>query len=50
MSLIVITATVWGVLTGEWRNTGKKPLQIQIGGIVVLICAVTLLTWVSSKV
>ncbi len=50
MSLIVITASVWGVLTGEWRNTGKTPLRIQIGGVVVLIVAVTVLTWVSSKV
>jgi L-rhamnose-H+ transport protein len=50
MSLIVITASVWGVLTGEWRGAGKTPLRIQMAGVVVLIVAVTVLTYVSSKV
>lgn len=43
MSLIVITASVWGVLTGEWKGTGKQPLRIMLGGIAVLICAIFVL-------
>jgi len=43
MSLIVITASVWGVLTGEWKGTGKQPLQIMSAGVAVLILAIFVL-------
>lgn len=43
MSLIVITATVWGVVTGEWKNTGTQPLRIMIGGVATLIVAILVL-------
>lgn len=43
MSLIVITASVHGIRTGEWQGTGKTPLRIQLGGVVVLILAVIVL-------
>ncbi len=43
MSLIVIGATMWGVVTGEWRGTGKKPLQLMASGVGVLIVAVFVL-------
>ncbi len=49
MSLIVITASVWGVFTGEWLNTGPEPLRLQIRGVVVLVIAVTVLTYIGSK-
>ncbi|HEV2304921.1 MAG TPA: L-rhamnose/proton symporter RhaT [Candidatus Acidoferrales bacterium] len=44
MSLIVITASIWGVLTGEWRGAGKRPLQIMYGGVAVLIVAIIVLS------
>jgi len=44
MSLIVITASVWGVLTGEWKNTGKQPLRVMLAGVVVLIFAIFVLS------
>lgn len=44
MSLIVITASIWGVLTGEWRGTGKRPLQIMYSGVAVLILAIVVLS------
>lgn len=43
MSLIVITATAWGVTTGEWKNTGKTPLRIMVGGVVILVVAIFVL-------
>jgi L-rhamnose-H+ transport protein len=43
MSLIVITATLWGVFTGEWRNAGRKPLQIMWSGVGVLVVAIFVL-------
>jgi len=44
MSLIVITASVWGVVTGEWKNTGKQPLLVMMGGVAVLVLAVCVLS------
>lgn len=44
MSLIVITASIWGVVTGEWKGTGKRPLQIMYGGVAVLIFAIVVLS------
>lgn len=40
MSLIVIVASVVGILTGEWKNTGKIPVRIQAAGVAILIIAV----------
>ncbi len=47
MSLIVITASVWGVVTGEWKGAGKQPLQIMAAGVGVLILAIFVLATAS---
>lgn len=44
MSLIVIVASIWGVVTGEWKGAGKQPLQIMYSGIAVLILAIIALS------
>jgi L-rhamnose-H+ transport protein len=44
MSLIVITASMLGIATGEWKNAGKKPLRIQLAGVFILIVAVVVLS------
>jgi L-rhamnose-H+ transport protein len=44
MSLIVITASILGVVTGEWKNTGKTPLRIQMAGAGTLVLAVLVLS------
>jgi len=48
MSLIVITASALGILTGEWQNSGKQPLRIQMGAVAVLVLAVFVLA-ISSR-
>jgi L-rhamnose-H+ transport protein len=50
MSLIVITASLLGVLTGEWKNTGKKPRGIQFAGVFILVVAVVVLSRASLYV
>jgi len=50
MSLIVITASMLGIATGEWKNTGKKPLRIQLTGVFILIVAVVVLSRASLYV
>jgi L-rhamnose-H+ transport protein len=44
MSLIVIMASVFGFLTGEWKDAGKTPLRVQMAGVAILIVAVIVLS------
>jgi L-rhamnose-H+ transport protein len=44
MSLIVIVASVLGVWTGEWRNAGSRALQVQGLAVLILVCAVIVLS------
>ena len=37
MSVIIITSSVWGFLTGEWKGAGKKSTNAMIVGIIFLI-------------
>ena len=50
MSLIVITASVLGIATGEWKDAGKVPLRIQLSGVAALILAVFVLSAASRWV
>lgn len=50
MSLIVITASLLGIITGEWKGSGKQPLRIQVGGVAVLVLAVFVLATASRWV
>lgn len=43
MSLIVITASLLGMLTGEWKNSGAAPMRIQWAGVALLVLAVFIL-------
>lgn len=44
MSLIVVTAGVLGVFTGEWRHSGGRPIALQIVGMILLVMAVVALS------
>jgi len=44
MSLIVITASVWGIVTGEWKSAGTQPLRVMLAGVGVLVIAVFVLS------
>lgn len=43
MSLIVITASLLGMFTGEWKQSGTGPLRIQWTGVTLLVVAVFIL-------
>ena len=43
MSLIVITATILGMFTGEWKDGGALPIRIQWTGVTVLVLAIFIL-------
>lgn len=48
MSLIVITAMIWGVVTGEWRGSGTKPVRVMYGGLGVLVLSIVVLSFAKS--
>jgi L-rhamnose-H+ transport protein len=43
MSLIVIAASLLGIVTGEWKRSGHWPLTIQLTGVAALVLAIFIL-------
>ncbi|HMK30061.1 MAG TPA: L-rhamnose/proton symporter RhaT [Terriglobales bacterium] len=50
MSLIVMAATFWGVVTGEWKQAGPRPLRILALGVAVLVISIFVLSAASRMV
>lgn len=50
MSLIVIMASVFGFITGEWKNAGKTPIRVQLTGVALLVLAVIVLSRAGQNV
>jgi L-rhamnose-H+ transport protein len=40
MSMLVISASVYGYLSGEWRQVSARPIRLQLAGIAILCAAV----------
>lgn len=45
MATIIITANVWGLLTGEWRGAGPQALRMIGSGVAVLIVAIFIVSY-----
>ena len=43
MSIIVIVASFLGILTGEWRRSGRLPLNTQLFGVCTLVISIFIL-------
>jgi L-rhamnose-H+ transport protein len=50
MSVIVITAAVWGMITGEWRGSGNKPRMVMASGVGILVVAIFVLSFAGRQV
>jgi L-rhamnose-H+ transport protein len=48
MSLIVIVASVLGIWTGEWRDAEPRALRVQGLAVLLLVCAVVMLSRAAS--
>jgi L-rhamnose-H+ transport protein len=48
MSLIVIAASLLGIASGEWEQSGRWPLTIQLTGVTALIVAIFILARASQ--
>lgn len=49
MSFIVITASILGILTGEWRHSGRAPVLLQLTGMLLLVLAVVAFSRIQSN-
>lgn len=43
LSGMVLMATFWGFLTGEWRGIHGRPIQLQVSGLIILVAAMFVL-------
>jgi L-rhamnose-H+ transport protein len=50
MSVIVISAAVWGAITGEWRGSGSRPRIVMVGGVAILVIAIFVLSYAGQQV
>ncbi len=48
MSIIIITSSVWGFLTGEWKGAGRKSANAMMVGIIFLILGFVTLAYSGS--
>lgn len=46
MAAIVLTANLWGGLTGEWRGTGKRPMAWAVVGCLMLVAGI----WIIASI
>jgi L-rhamnose-H+ transport protein len=47
LAAIVIASTAFGVLTGEWKNTGSRPIRTMLVGVGCLVLAIGILSYAS---
>ncbi|MCU1305093.1 MAG: RhaT l-rhamnose-proton symport 2 [Candidatus Sulfotelmatobacter sp.] len=45
LASIVVASTFFGVLTGEWKRTGTRPLRFMIVGVGFLVVAIAVLSY-----
>jgi L-rhamnose-H+ transport protein len=45
LAAIVVASTIFGVLAGEWKNTGTHPIRTMIGGVSLLVLAIAILSY-----
>lgn len=50
MSAIVITAALWGAISGEWRGSGNKPRIVMTCGVGILVVAIFVLSLAGRQV
>jgi L-rhamnose-H+ transport protein len=47
LAAIVIASTAFGVLTGEWKNTGSRSIRTMFAGVACLVLAIGILSYAS---
>lgn len=45
IGMAIITGNLWGLLTGEWTGSGRKPLQQMALSVIILVVGMSLIGW-----
>ena len=48
MATIIITANIWGALTGEWRGAGSKAVRSMVVSLIILSVAIFIFGYSST--
>jgi len=49
MSVMVITANLWGILSGEWQSASRRAHQFLLSGVAILIVAICVVGYANQK-
>jgi L-rhamnose-H+ transport protein len=49
MSVMIITANLWGIVSGEWRGAGRRAQQFLMSGAAVLVLAICVVGYANHK-
>jgi L-rhamnose-H+ transport protein len=49
LSMTLITSNIWGAGTAEWQGAGGRAIATMVAGITLLVLAVAILGWASTK-
>jgi L-rhamnose-H+ transport protein len=47
-SMAVASGNFWGIVTGEWKGTGKAPIRIMLTGLLFLFIGIGVVGWSST--
>jgi L-rhamnose-H+ transport protein len=47
-SMAVASGNIWGIVTGEWKGTGKMPISMMIVGLMLLFVGIGIIGWSST--
>jgi L-rhamnose-H+ transport protein len=47
-SMAVASGNFWGIVTGEWKGTGKAPIRIMLTGLFFLFAGIGVVGWSST--
>jgi len=47
-SMAVASGNLWGIVTGEWKGTGRAPLSVMIVGLSLLFIGIGIIGWSST--
>ena len=43
LGMAIVTGNIWGLVTGEWKQSGKKPLLLMFAGVVLVLLGICIL-------
>ena len=45
---IILSSSIWGILSGEWRGGQGRPMRTMVSGLAILLAAVIILGYANA--